>query len=380
MGKNDDFFEEFREQSLIKAKIVRDYFWAWAKVIIGAQRRYGGEDRIAYIDLFSGPGRDKAGTKSTPLLVIETAIGDPQMRDRLVTIFNDKDSDNSQSLEEAIRSVPDVERLKYQPLVMNEDVGTEIVSMFDEMNFVPTLFFVDPWGYKGLTLQLIDSVLKDWGCDCIIFFNYNRINMGLPNQAVDAHMNALFGERRADALRERLNGLNATDREIAIVEEIAEALKALGGKYVLPFTFKTEKGRRTSHHLIFVSKAFKGYEIMREIMAKQSTTSDQGVPSFCYNPADQRFPLLFELTRPLDDLLEMLLRDFAGDTLTVRQAYERHSVGKRYVLKNYKDALRQLEAAGKVQARPPAAERPTRKGERTFADSVLVTFPKRKRS
>jgi three-Cys-motif partner protein len=380
MAKNDDFFEEFREQSLIKAKIVRDYFWAWAKVIIGARKRYGGEDRIAYIDLFSGPGRDKAGTKSTPLLVIETAIADPEMRDRLVTIFNDIDSDNSRSLEEAIRSVPGVDGLRYDPLVMNADVGTEIVAMFDKMNLVPTLFFVDPWGYKGLTLQLIDSVLKDWGCDCIIFFNYNRINMGLPNQAVDTHMNALFGEKRADALRERLNGLNAADREFAIVEEIAEALKALGGKYVLPFTFRTEKGTRTSHHLIFVSKAFKGYEIMKEIMAKQSTASDQGVPSFSYNPADQRFPLLFELTSPLDDLLKMLLRDFAGNTLSVRQVYERHSVGKRYVLKNYKDALRQLEAAGRIKADPPAAERPIRKGERTFADSVIVAFPKRKRS
>jgi hypothetical protein len=90
--------------------------------------------------------------------------------------------------------------------------------------------------------------------------------------------------------------------------------------------------------------------------------------------------LLFELTRPLDDLLKMLLRDFAGHTLTVREVYECHSVGKRYVLKNYKGALRQLEAAGEVEANPPAAERPMRKGERTFADSVLVTFPKRKRS
>lgn len=115
MAGNDDFFEEFREQSLIKAKVVRDYFWAWAKVIIAAQKRYGGEDRIAYIDLFSGPGRDRAGTKSTPLLVIETAVADPEMRDRLVTIFNDKDSDNSRSLEEAIRSVPGVDGLKYAP-------------------------------------------------------------------------------------------------------------------------------------------------------------------------------------------------------------------------------------------------------------------------
>lgn len=346
--------------------------------MIATQKRYGGESKIAYIDLFSGPGRDRAGTKSTPLLVVETAISDPDMRDRLVTMFNDKDSDNSRSLEQAIRSVPGVNTLKYKPLVMNEDVGTEIVSMFDEMSLVPTLFFVDPWGYKGLTLQLINSVLKDWGCDCIVFFNYNRINMGLPNQVVESHMNALFGEQRATMLRERLKSLNSGEREIAIVEELAEAVKELGGRYVLPFTFKNEKGTRTSHHLIFVSKSFKGYEIMKDVMAKQSTSSDQGVPSFAYNPSDQRYPLLFEFTRPLDDLTDMLLEDFAGRSLTVRQIYEHHSVGRRYVLKNYKDVLRALEAAKRIIAEPAAEKRRLLKGERTFADTVLVTFPKRR--
>jgi three-Cys-motif partner protein len=66
------------------------------------------------------------------------------------------------------------------------------VALFSQMRLIPTLFFVDPWGYKGLTLQLINSVLKNWGCDAIIFFNYNRINRGLSNPAVQAHMNALF--------------------------------------------------------------------------------------------------------------------------------------------------------------------------------------------
>ena len=60
--------------------------------------------------------------------------------------------------------------------------------------------FVDPWGYKGLSLRLINSVLKDWACECIFFFNYNRINMGLGNDAVKEHMDALFGEERAAEL------------------------------------------------------------------------------------------------------------------------------------------------------------------------------------
>jgi three-Cys-motif partner protein len=113
-------------------------------VIIATQKKYVGDQKIAYIDLFSGPGRDNAGTKSTPLLVLETAISDPGMRDRLITIFNDKNSRNSRSLEEAIAALPGIESLKYKPVVMNEDIGTEIVATFDKMKFVPTLFFVDP--------------------------------------------------------------------------------------------------------------------------------------------------------------------------------------------------------------------------------------------
>src|SRR5207248_10024637 len=46
-----------------------------------------------------------------------------------------------------------------------------------------TFLFVDPFGYKGLSLQLVNSVIKDWGCDCVFFFNYNRISMGQIGRA-----------------------------------------------------------------------------------------------------------------------------------------------------------------------------------------------------
>jgi len=49
----------------------------------------------------------------------------------------------------------------------------------------------------------IGSSIMSWGCDCIFFFNYNRINMGLHNQAVEEHMNSLFGRERVDNLREQ---------------------------------------------------------------------------------------------------------------------------------------------------------------------------------
>jgi len=89
VSTHNSFFEESREQSRVKSAIVAKYFEAWARVIIGAQNRYRRNDdhRIAYIDLFAGPGRFSDGTTSTPLLVLEKAIQDEVMRQRLVTIF-----------------------------------------------------------------------------------------------------------------------------------------------------------------------------------------------------------------------------------------------------------------------------------------------------
>jgi len=366
------FFDEIKEQSIAKATIVSKYFWAWAKVIIGTQKRYPNyAQKIAYIDLFAGPGRYKDGQVSTPLRVLEQAIGNPDIKERLVAIFNDKDESFTRTLDNEIKSFPTISQLKYKPAIYNEEVGDRIVKMFEKMNLIPTLFFVDPWGYKGLSLRLINSVLKDWGCDCIFFFNYNRINLGLTNPKVKEHMDALFGEAHADKLRIKLNGMSPHDRELTIIEELGESLQEMGGKYVLPFRFKDERGTRTSHHLIFVSKNVLGYKIMKDIMAKESSESLHGVPGFEYNPASRQYPLLFELSRPLDDLGDMLLSKYAGHQLAMKEIYEGHNIGTPYVSKNYKDIFKKLELEGKIRCVPPVSKR----RKNTFADKTLVIFP-----
>ena len=66
----ESFFDESGEQSAVKTAIVSKYFWIWAKVIM-PQAQKTREKKIAYLDLFAGPGRYKDGAKSTPLLILE---------------------------------------------------------------------------------------------------------------------------------------------------------------------------------------------------------------------------------------------------------------------------------------------------------------------
>lgn len=368
---DNSFFNEGMEQSKVKTALVCKYFDRWARIMMATQDRYPQHgNRIAYADLFAGPGRYKDGTVSTPLFILEKAVVDEKLQERLVTLFNDKDEDNSKFLEAAIKQLNGVENLRHAPMVLNKEVGSEMAQLFESFKMMPTLFFVDPWGYKGLSLRLINTVIKDWGCDCLFFFNYNRVNMGLSNDVVKMHMDALFGVERANLLREKLNQMTPEERENAVIEEICQAIKDLGGnnRYVLPFTFKNESGKRTKHHLIFVSKSFKGYEEMKLVMAEESSELVDGVASFEYSPASERQPLLFNLSRPIEDLEAMLLNDFNGRSLTMKEIYENHNVDLPYTKKNYKVALGNLHDRELITA-------PTRR-KGSFGDGVVVTFPK----
>jgi three-Cys-motif partner protein len=371
------FFQEQREQSLIKARIVSKYFSAWASVILATQKRYPNYlQQMAYIDLFAGPGRYDDQSKSTPLMVLDAILANPDSTSRMITMFNDKDAANVESLKTAINQLTGIERLKYAPQFYNMEVGDEIAALFRSSNLPPTFFFVDPWGYKGLSLNLVSSIIKDWGCDCIFFFNYNRISMVINNDAVKSHMASLFGGYLDAVRRECDTAANPGEREAIIVHELCKILKQNGSRFVLPFRFKNNEGTRTSHHLIFLSKNFRGYEIMKEIMHKESTDKQNEVASFEYNPRDvcgnRQYSLFAWLSRPLDDLQDMLLQAYAGRTIDFTELYENHSVDTPYIKKHYKDVLRALYEAGKITALNPTTQKPPRKG--TFSDDMRITF------
>lgn len=365
------FFNEAREQSQIKTAIVTKYFDAWWKILVPRVSKNHG--KVCYLDLFAGPGRFEDGTISTPLMILQKAIAEPALADALVTMFNDASPEHSSRLKQTIAEIEHIDRLRYQPIVTCDEVGDKFVKNFESIKMIPTLFFVDPFGYKGLSLRLVNSVLKDWGCDCIFFFNYNRISMGIPNEKVEEHMNALFGAAAATKLRESVSGLSPSDRELMIVEELSMALNPTNNRYVLPFRFVLPDGSRTSHHLIFVSKNVTAYSIMKDVMYKESSTYEQGVASFEYNKPCRDQGLLFDLNLPLEDLQNALCVEFAGTTLTAKQLIDSHSVGKQFISKNYKDALKALELSGRISTSPPA----TARRKNSFADDVQITFPKK---
>jgi len=177
------FFEKQKSNSQIKSEIVSKYFWMWAQVM--KTRTKSG--KMAYIDLYSGQGVYEDGSKSTPILILEKALNESLIKTQLISFFNDEDPECIEKLQNAVKQIKNIDELKHKPVFSNFTVDSEIEKEFSEYRFVPTLLFVDPFGYKGLTLGLIKSVLKDWGCDCFFFFNYLRVNAAINNDKFLCH-------------------------------------------------------------------------------------------------------------------------------------------------------------------------------------------------
>jgi len=374
---NRDFFEERNIRSEVKTEIVRKYFSAWAKIMVAQMRKKGG-DKIGYVDLFAGKGRYDNGSPSTPLRILEAAIRDKDISQMLVAVFNDRNADNAASLKAEIEHLPNVKLLKHEPKVRNREIDDYLARVLQRTATIPILYFLDPWGYKGLSLDLIKAGIKSWGCDCIFFFNYNRINAALSNPVFTDNMNCFFGKDSADRLRQNLHGKEPWQRQELIIAELKHALARFGGRYTIEYCFKDDGGHKTSHFLIFTSKNVLGYKIMKQIMAGESSSDDHGVASFQFNPLDMdtrpQQGMLFDMPNAVDHLASTLVKEYAGRKITVGEIYRKHNVGRRFILRNYQDAIKRLDADGRVQTNPPIEKR-IRANKITLSETVEVTFP-----
>ena len=305
--KSDNFFCNSLEQSKIKSDIVSKYFSAWYSILSN------NSSKLNYIDLFSGPGIYEDGTESTPIKILKhyKNISKPDVK--VVFLFNDKDKNNIENLKTYIQTniVPILPYDNtYSFYFNNTEVDDSLSESFSKLKLNPSLVFIDPFGYKGVTEKLITSLTKDWGSDCFLFFNMNRIITSIQNPKVINHMKLMFGENEYNEICDYLNNNNC-DKETLIIDRYSNMLKTNGVPYILPFRFQFPDKNKTSHYLIFMSKHKKGFKICKDIMGKESSNEGNCVPSFEYCPqlnSQLKFIPTFDFN--IDKLIKVIYRTY----------------------------------------------------------------------
>ncbi len=316
---------------------MTEYFGAWSKVISSRAK-----DRIAYVDLFAGPGKYQDGCTSTPLRILGTAINNPELRKSLIAILNDRDISIASELQANVNALPQIETMVHKPRVLNEEVSMDLATFLTTIRFVPTLSFIDPWGFRGLTLQLIYALLRGWGCDIIFFLNFDGIRRALYHADSQKHLVQLLPHSDIHSFRNNLSNSAGRKRESMIVEEIDKNLRVAGAKYIVKLCFKRQASNATSHYLYFVCKHHKGFEIMNGIMSKKSSKSVDGVPNFIFDPKCRSMQEEMEYGVLIEQLASELATDYSNKEVTALEAFWNQKYQRQYVKSNFKTALQLL--------------------------------------
>jgi three-Cys-motif partner protein len=117
----ENFFDAQSEASGVKARIIAKYFDAWSTIVLPSAKKYN--QKLVYMDLYCGPGRYGDDKKSTPLMILESAIAKPELAKILVTIFNDEDEDAIEKLREEFKKLPGIAKLAHKPDFVKRPVG-----------------------------------------------------------------------------------------------------------------------------------------------------------------------------------------------------------------------------------------------------------------
>lgn len=360
-----DWWDRPKPQSIAKAKIVTRYFVVWANIM---QRSNCGH--LTYLDIFSGRGRYKDGSPSTPVRILDELLSLPQIWDILELRFYEGVMENYEILRQEICNHEVYHKLKYKPNVQLKKVDYDF---FSDLKLGDCTFsFIDPHGNRDLSLELISGVVRNWGSDCVFYLSISGIRRNIGSRQQRDRMKLIFtpeGVKRIHALvQDRSN--REPFHEI-VLQELKRSLESKGRAFVLPFVVKFPRTNTVSHCLVFLTKHPRGFEKMKDIMADESEKDGDGFPLYVLSTDDQ---LKLGLGKGLERTARRLLSDFEGKTVRVRKLLDAcHE--RRYDApnKNLKDSVLFLEEKGLVHVDVPREKR-MRGGVPTLGDDRIVTF------
>lgn len=351
-----------------KTRIVVNYFKLWSTAV----RKSG--SKLVYLDLYAGKGQHSSGEKSTAVQVLQSSSKDKYLTANLIAILNDIKPLHCRDMRKVVTELGIDKAFQNKPRVLNSEANVLYQEIKNEIEKFPKFCFIDPYGFKGLSIALIKAVMKDWGCDCIVFFHSSGINRNLRNEKCISDMKALFGREEYSLLLKRLGA----PRRRAVKEVLNAFIRAsreIGAKYELHLQFNFPYSKRISHHLVFLSKHHRGFDLIKEVMSKESIKVD-GIAQYVYIESSEvsAEQLGLDVVGPMGELKEKLLVRFRNSRHKIVDLIETcHKEAWKYTEKNIKDALKLLErdSKKKIVVVPPRGKK---RKPGTMGDNNTIIF------
>jgi three-Cys-motif partner protein len=174
MSANSRHFGRFREQTRLKHFILESYLDRWAPILL----QTGGHSNAWFIDAFAGKGQDDQGNPGSPLLACQVAQRlskipairrlNPTPTLRIVAI--EERRSYFRALQQSVSAFISGQDACIEPLYGTLEDHFEAVWNLGEPSD-PKLFFLDPFGVKGLSATVIQDSLKRDRHEVLLLFS-----------------------------------------------------------------------------------------------------------------------------------------------------------------------------------------------------------------
>ncbi len=347
----DDLIWSLDPHGKVKHLILQRHLDAWLPIMT---RSF---DDLLYVDGFAGPGVYDKGEPGSPIIALKAAILNGALlmrppRGKLHFLFIEEKYARVEKLQEEIdkllrkHALPRWLTYSIEPGEFETVLGFKF-DQWSKRGNRPMFAFIDPFGYSGLPMELINRIGRVPHSECLINFAYQSINrwaVSSGDEKREEHLDALYGTPE---------WRRYVGSEAAMVEFYQQQLIKRGGfKYNCTFKMK-DRSNSTEYFLAFATSEPKGLSAFKSAAWKADPVGGR-VFSDAADP-DQLF-----LSLPIDPLRKLLERHFAGagwvsmDSLKEFVRHTQYSEEKHLI----KSVLVPLESGGHlIVEREPGSRR-----------------------
>ncbi len=304
----------------VKHRLLSYYLSIWTR-ILGSWRR-----NLIFWDCFAGRGDYSNGEPGSPLIAMEESErcfreGNAKGRPiELTCVFIEQRKDNYLYLRSLLRTLyPDEEGHRWRLYHGNfVDIYHNLRMVSNSEPFFqrdyPGLFFLDPYGFKGLPLSTVRHIMGRRRQEVMIVLMAETIKRFVNQSSNAQHFKDLFGVDDLSDLQ-RLAGESEPERKIT--EYYRSRLLAEDGARIkfVSQAFSMTPNRRSVilYSLIHGSNHQRGLELASETMRAISNN-----PDFAYkgkNNGTQPLDIFFGAD-PLEELADWIHEKYRGRTTT----------------------------------------------------------------
>lgn len=283
----------------------------------------GYRGRVIFFDGFAGPGIYESGEPGSPIIALRTLLEHPQFekwsKTEFLFVFFEPKKRRFASLTEQIgRLDDDLGGLPSNVKIMKEQIAfvdgaKAILETLDGKHIAPTFAFVDPFGFKGVPIDLICDLVSAPSCE--VFFNFIADHVSRfidhPNELIGASLEELFGTSDYQYASEL-----AGEARLRFLHDLYKRqLHDRGGfEFVASFRMLNQRNK-TPCWLFYGTRRIEGMKKMKDAMWKVDPA--QGV-RFSDRLAEQEV-LLAEDHVDVGPLRAAIVQRFRGETVSVEQ-------------------------------------------------------------